>query len=370
MKTTILIIVSILMCTFGFGQIEKDEYLFNDKKITFDALSGTYDNPNVKSSSDADEISSKGFERDCSSDFWTINGDGHMQQWSLTNDSISGGEVILQSDASGIAFCGDEDSPTFYGSHYPNAGITYYDSLEGWVDIPTPFAVLNNGGHKNDQYYMRTVTDQTTQWQVSRVIYHFDGTDLSTIDSLENTYISVADIAVDTLGQAWVFEGDSLFTISNINVYDKDGLINSYDISFDVYRAYGSFFLNEILYVGISDSIYPILIEDEKATRGEPIVFPYLDYKDMASCQGNPLMTSISELSTSDVEVFPNPTFDIINIPEHISIDSVEILDMRGNLLQISRYKHKIDVSGLHPGVYFIKMHTPSGVVTKRVIKQ
>ncbi len=236
--------------------------------------------------------SSVNFDADCSKDFWTIRDNGYIQKWSIINNAITGGDTILTGGGSGLAFCGNSGAPTFYCGNYPNTGITYYDSLNNWVNIPTSVPVTNNAGYENNQYYLYPIPPSGAL----KVLKYFDGLNLITIDSLQFDYFSVFDIAVDVFGRAWVFEGTGATSVNKLNVYDNTGLITSYNITFSSGHTYGSFFLNETLYVGMGssgnpnpNSITPILIVGSTAQLGTPISFPYLNYYDMASCQDNSL---------------------------------------------------------------------------------
>ena len=75
------------------------------------------------------------------------------------------------------------------------------------------------------------------------------------------------------------------------------------------------------------------------------------------------------------VRVYPNPTngeFTINN--EQLTINNVEIFDVFGRKVSshhlISKSSnHKIDISYLHAGIYFVQISTEQGTVTKKVVK-
>jgi len=152
------------------------------------------------------------FQVDATANFWTVNGQGEIQQWGSINNSITGGSIILTGGGSGSAFCSNSGLPTFYCGKAPSAtGISYYNTANNWVNIPTSVKLSNNGGNRNHQYYMATGIDSIFRPRLNKVIYYFDGINLTTVESLSNgRFFSVADIAVDALGRAWAFTGDSL----------------------------------------------------------------------------------------------------------------------------------------------------------------
>ncbi len=75
------------------------------------------------------------------------------------------------------------------------------------------------------------------------------------------------------------------------------------------------------------------------------------------------------------VSVFPNPTSGILNIisPE-AKITSLEIFDISGRRLQnvtlSTSTNNEIDFSNFQSAVYFVKIYTDMGSVTKQIIKQ
>ncbi len=365
MKKNILILIMTIAYTAIYGQGIDANNFTRTKTDSYNASTGTYNKSNnFEISHKWVEGESSDFDSGCSTDFYTINKNGDIQQWSLANNSISGGDTILGGGGTGLAYCGASNSPTFYSSLYPSPDIKYYDTINGWQTITTSFPVLNNGGHKNDQYYFGEVSVG------NQVLYYFDGMNLTTIDSLDGEYFGVADIAVDPLGRAWVFKG-GLTSVTSLDVYDKTGLTLSYPITFWSSGAYGSFFLNDTLYVGIKDSIKPIIITGSVAQCGTSISFKNDNFYDMASCQRKePASTSISELANSDINIFPNPTNGIINLSTPAGIINVEIYDLKGQIIVKSKQAHKIDLTDLPDGMYFMRIITKNGEYNKKIIKR
>ena len=60
-------------------------------------------------------------------------------------------------------------------------------------------------------------------------------------------------------------------------------------------------------------------------------------------------------------ELFPNPAHDILNINANLQVESVRIFNYAGMLVQsadnIKAYSHQLDVSGLKPGIYIVKVN-------------
>lgn len=309
---------------------------------------------------------------DCDTDFWTINSNGYIQQWSLSNGSISGGDTVLGGGGTSLSYCDHNNVPTFFSNNHnsPFTGFTYYDA--GWVNIPiASLPVNNNGGHLNHQYYM-------VEGAIIQILKYWDGVNLLTVDSLHlhhDFFAGTQDIAVDTLGQAWIFTGATPNAADSLKVFDQNGKINSYSISLNV-LAYGSFFLNDTLYLGtFQDSIFPVILNGSTAQLGNPIPFPAQSFTDMASCQKAGPTTSISEDLSSKINVFPNPTAGnfSIDLGESHQTVRVTITDLGGRLIQTATYS---DSQLLHfkleepAGVYLLNIESGTNKAVIRLVKE
>jgi len=87
-----------------------------------------------------------------------------------------------------------------------------------------------------------------------------------------------------------------------------------------------------------------------------------------------------SELGNIDnvyqnIKVYPNPTTNIVNIfsPDAV-INNIEVFDLRGRriveILNQEDNNYQLDLSKLETAVYFVKIYTSSGSITKKVIKK
>ena len=75
-----------------------------------------------------------------------------------------------------------------------------------------------------------------------------------------------------------------------------------------------------------------------------------------------------------NVSVYPNPTTGLFRIQNTGSkIQSVEVYDVFGKLISSTEVNDNdvtIDVSNYTKGVYFTRIRTENGTVTKKVVKQ
>jgi alpha/beta superfamily hydrolase len=81
------------------------------------------------------------------------------------------------------------------------------------------------------------------------------------------------------------------------------------------------------------------------------------------------------KLETGAVSLFPNPSNGIVNVRSTVSgnnIQSIEVMDLAGRAVMsqvnLNGQEASIDGSTLSGGLYFVKVNTRKGVVTKKVI--
>jgi hypothetical protein len=68
--------------------------------------------------------------------------------------------------------------------------------------------------------------------------------------------------------------------------------------------------------------------------------------------------------------LYPSPAHSMIHIESAGKIERVDIIDLAGNLLQMTHNTNAIDVSGLLPGMYLIKVYSGNGFTSDKFIKQ
>ena len=78
-------------------------------------------------------------------------------------------------------------------------------------------------------------------------------------------------------------------------------------------------------------------------------------------------VTAVEDNQDSDITIYPNPTSGMIVI-EGSDVAEVQVYDFLGQLLKATK-ENVIDMSAQEGGTYIIKVITPSGVVTKQIIK-
>lgn len=81
----------------------------------------------------------------------------------------------------------------------------------------------------------------------------------------------------------------------------------------------------------------------------------------------------VNENALLVISVFPNPVKEVLNIltQNGSPISSIQVFDILGRLVIEEKHDfNKVDVSNLGNGLFFIKIQTTEGVVTKKIIKE
>ncbi len=84
------------------------------------------------------------------------------------------------------------------------------------------------------------------------------------------------------------------------------------------------------------------------------------------NCSGS---AGLDEFSAVEVDVYPNPATNQLNIESDAAIEALTIFTLSGKVSLTSKYP-SIDLSGLESGVYLVSISTDKGDITKRFVKQ
>jgi len=81
----------------------------------------------------------------------------------------------------------------------------------------------------------------------------------------------------------------------------------------------------------------------------------------------NPIPAEVKELPQETIKVYPNPTNGTVTI-DGLEVAEVKVYNALGQLVKETK-ENVIDLSAQEAGAYILKVITPSGVVTKQIIK-
>ena len=88
------------------------------------------------------------------------------------------------------------------------------------------------------------------------------------------------------------------------------------------------------------------------------------------------LGVGIDDYLTNSISLYPNPANDVVNVQctmNNVQVEAVEVFDVYGKLLQtvsMTPETTRINVSGLAAGIYFVRVTTNEGNVTKSFVKK
>lgn len=119
-----------------------------------------------------------------------------------------------------------------------------------------------------------------------------------------------------------------------------------------------------------SDTVYQIAIESN-GTKW------FCTAKGLAAFNENGLKSStdIKANAMKEIEIFPNPAGDYIDIklPEELYRSIVTILNIQGKTIEINRFDNnqsRLDVSHLPNGIYIVRIESQQNYILKKFIKQ
>lgn len=148
--------------------------------------------------------------------------------------------------------------------------------------------------------------------------------------------------------------------------HDKDGN-NGHAFICDGYRA-DDFFHFNWGWNGYADGWFSV---DHLGAGGSNYNYGQQFIVNVRKPQGvdDPIRGAVDETEGVKVEVMPNPVVDVLNIYSESEPMMVTVISSTGQEV-ISTTETEINVSGLADGVYFVKVVTEDGVVTKTVLKK
>lgn len=93
----------------------------------------------------------------------------------------------------------------------------------------------------------------------------------------------------------------------------------------------------------------------------------YISMDDISITQNT---LSIADNDAVRMQVYPNPTSDVINIEGIDSIERLRIFDLQGKLIKEELGAHSINLNDLSNGNYLLNIYTDSQVFTRKIIKK
>lgn len=76
------------------------------------------------------------------------------------------------------------------------------------------------------------------------------------------------------------------------------------------------------------------------------------------------------DTKANPLDIYPNPTSDLLYIKSDSKIKGIEIYDVSGKKINVTWNDNKVDVKGIPSGAYIINIQTENGKITKKFIKK
>ena len=221
----------------------------------------------------------------------------------------------------------------------------------------------NAGADYQNCYYIRSAID-STQW------YTFEYRNKN--DFMDNVSSSGLIVGrwVDTMDVNDIYNsGDAMFDFYNSAhgywVFRPGSNVDT--INGDVYRA--NFTQNELrTSFGPTTDPHPYLTDGTPETS-----FEITDIREEGSTLSfhvHFLNVGIAEQESDRLRIYPNPASDQLYV-EGSDIQSLSLCDLLGKTIcTLSGSQNSINISTLPSGVYWLRVTTSSGIVTKKIVKK
>ncbi|MEP7265469.1 MAG: T9SS type A sorting domain-containing protein [Bacteroidota bacterium] len=334
----------------------------------------------------------------------TASGSGEaIFQYTLTANSLTLGSVTTPvaytppfTYTTGLAIADFGTGNKFYMTESFNHIIEYNGTSWNIVCVDTSGYPMHNAGGHGNYLYLQTQRNVSLGWP-NRIL-KFDGTTLTTLWQDTTTTFGCADFAVDDNGNVYFFTGQFVggaYITDFLKVMTPNGnILSSIPVAFDFTGFFGSFFLNNKMYVGFrsnpvyGDSLLEMTVSSSGISFGNRYHIPspvvatsssgaiHLLAHDFASCYGASinLETGVEKASLQNkIEIFPNPTTGILNL--HFSNDEnkeLKIYNDLGVLLVIENRTGQnvaVDISNFPNGIYLMSITERDKTYSKKILK-
>lgn len=257
------------------------------------------------------------------------------------------------------------------------------------------------------QYSVANGTPQTYDWQGNLAVGATTTITLPTLDIAVNTDQEINAAVISVNGEATTFPGYS--TTVKKNIYTCGGWM-MLEIKTDKYGTETTFKLfgpnNDVVLQGgpftNSSKVYQFDVEPQTtgcyrlevydsygdgmgystgtyiklydADHNLVFNFPGANFEDVVKFSldvNAPVGIEDHFIAEGDVRVFPNPASTEITIEAEEVISNVAIFNMQGQMVASEAGDiHTMNISNLSNGMYMLKITTPSGVSTQKIVKK
>lgn len=134
-------------------------------------------------------------------------------------------------------------------------------------------------------------------------------------------------------------------TIGSVQQENAEWTNRSVDLTAEGYNGQSIY----VAFRNITNDGFKLYIDDIIVTKDDP--------------------ASLSEISTIQLSVYPNPANDLVYIQTETDIISIQLMNLSGKLILDNQTNTVLKIYDLPNGIYLLKVVTTQGEITKRVVK-
>ncbi len=183
-----------------------------------------------------------------------------------------------------------------------------------------------------------------------------------------SSYKRQQSVIINSLdGLETILSIDGNLTISETNITNLDGLQNLTHVGGDVIIKNNSLLSN---FCGLYSLVENNGIGGNLIINGNTINPSSEEILNSLDCDST---LSVSHESINYFDIYPNPTYNIVNIKniQNVDVKSISLFDVLGNKIVVRiGSDNTISLKNLSEGIYFIKIKFNKKVIIKRIIKR
>jgi len=116
--------------------------------------------------------------------------------------------------------------------------------------------------------------------------------------------------------------------------------------------------------------VTPLSIINKIQFANDTIGFALGDYGIFKTNNAGEILSILEPVFNYEIKVFPNPTSDILNIEftENVEVRQFLLFNLNGEAIKsFNPTERNLNLKGLGAGLYFLRIETEKGVITKKV---
>ncbi len=227
----------------------------------------------------------------------------------------------------------------WFKSTYSIGGIDYYGA---------------NSGGEPGAYYDNVCFEEGYEIIPLPPPFGLTGTFLSNYDVLLNWNPPLLDSLTLSNNASGNCDSTEIYVVS-YNIYKSDEFSNGYEyldnttdttyIDYDFFSPYASYKVTAVYNIGF-----------ESRMSNEAFLF-----------------VGVNNYNKNKLKVYPNPATDVVNVKSDEWINSVKVYNYAGQVIvneEVNNMMYQLNTSQYQSGIYFFRIETDEGIISKKIIVQ